>query len=102
MSEPSYKIRPVSSDPNHEPNKAQAQLSKLQSEFSPPSVPSTCSNTITLATGDGSAPAIRPVARQQRPEDQFLINSPSNTFTLHHSLGRRFVVSANPTLSSTS
>ncbi|KAM1118967.1 hypothetical protein ACFX2I_043215 [Malus domestica] len=71
MSEPSYKIRPVFSDPNHEPNKAQAQLSKLQSEFSPPSVPSTCSNTITLATGDGSAPAIRPVARQQRPEDQF-------------------------------
>ncbi|KAM1030527.1 hypothetical protein EV1_034020 [Malus domestica] len=76
MSEPSYKIRPVSSDPNREPNKAQARLSKLQSEFSPPSVPSTCSNTITLATGDGSAPAIRPVARQQRPEDQFRINSP--------------------------
>ncbi|KAM2657903.1 hypothetical protein EV1_013220 [Malus domestica] len=98
MSEPSYKIRPVSLDPNHEPNKAQARLSKLQSEFSPPSVPSTCSNTITLATGDGSAPAIRPVARQQRPEDQFRINSPSNTFALHHSLGRRFVVSANPTL----
>ncbi|KAM1788568.1 hypothetical protein ACFX11_038840 [Malus domestica] len=98
MSEPSYKIRPVSLDPNHEPNKAQARLSKLQSEFSPPSVPSTCSNTITLATGDGYAPAIRPVARQQRPEDQFRINSPSNTFALHHSLGRRFVVSANPTL----
>ncbi|CAN6569119.1 unnamed protein product [Malus baccata var. baccata] len=32
--------------------------------------------TITLTTGDGSAPAIRPVARQQRPEDQFRINSP--------------------------
>ncbi|KAM1471188.1 hypothetical protein COP2_042878 [Malus domestica] len=38
--------------------------------------PTDHSNTITLATGDGSAPAIRPVARQQRPEDQFRINSP--------------------------
>ncbi|KAM2958391.1 hypothetical protein FF2_025260 [Malus domestica] len=88
MSEPSYKIRPVSLDPNYEPNKDQARLSKLQSEFPPPSVPSTCSNTITLATGDGSAPAIRPVARQQRLEDQFRINSPSNTFALHHSPDR--------------
>ncbi|KAM2079698.1 hypothetical protein ACFX1R_027177 [Malus domestica] len=88
MSEPNYKIRPVSLDPNHEPNKAQARLSKLQSEFSPPSVPSTCSNTITLATGDGSAPAIRPVARQQRPEDQFRINFPKHlplhSYCLHN------------------
>ncbi|XP_050387094.1 protein SRC2 [Argentina anserina] len=34
------------------------------------------SNTITLATGDGSAPALLPFTPQQRPEHQFRMNSP--------------------------
>ncbi|PRQ59674.1 putative C2 domain-containing protein [Rosa chinensis] len=34
------------------------------------------SNTITLATGDGSAPALLPFTPQKRPEHQFQMNSP--------------------------